>query len=178
MSREAMKLALEALEKHAELGLFAGATITILKQALEQPEPEPLAWANRVIGGRKWLSIHASKGASDKWLEYRIKEQAQGEKYEQVALYTSQPKREPEPVAWTLLLAGENAGIIGKAGETFESHPKYYKRVDVYTSPPKRKPLTDEQMEQIHQQYGGNIKKIMRAVEAANGIKGEEHGTR
>ena len=140
MSREAMKLALEALEKHAELGLFAGATITILKQALEQPEPEPLAWANRVIGGRKWLSIHASKGASDKWLEYRIKEQAQGEKYEQVALYTSQPKREPEPVAWTLLLVGENTGIIGKAGETFESHPKYYKRVDVYTSPLKHEP--------------------------------------
>ena len=38
---------------------------------------------------------------------------------------------------------------------------------------PQRKPLTDEQMEQIHQQYGGNIKKIMRAVEAAHDIKGE-----
>ena len=64
----------------------------------ECAEPTPVAWANRVIGGRKWLSIHASKGASDKWLEYRIKEQAQGEKYEQVALYTSPPKHEPEPV--------------------------------------------------------------------------------
>jgi len=39
------------------------------------------------------------------------------------------------------------------------------------TTPPKREPLTDEQMEQIHQQYGGNIKKIMRAIEAAHGIK-------
>ena len=95
-----------------------------------------------------------------------------------IALRQALEQPEPEPVAWTLLLAGENAGIIGKAGETFESHPKYYKRVDVYTSPPKREPLTDEQMEQIHQQYGGNIKKIMRAVEAAHGIKGEEHGTR
>jgi len=37
----------------------------------------------------------------------------------------------------------------------------------------KREPLTDQEMEQIHQQYGGNIKKIMRAVEAAHGIKGE-----
>jgi len=46
------------------------------------------------------------------------------------------------------------------------------------TTPPKREPLTDEQMEQIHQQYGGNIKKIMRAIEAAHGIKGEQHGTR
>jgi len=33
--REALKLALEALEKHAELGLFAGATITAIKAALE-----------------------------------------------------------------------------------------------------------------------------------------------
>ena len=56
---------------------------------------EPVAWACRVVGGRKWLSIHASKGASDKWLEYRIKEQAQGEQYEQVKLHTHPPQAKP-----------------------------------------------------------------------------------
>jgi hypothetical protein len=58
-------------------------------------EQEPVAWACRVVGGRKWLSIHASKGASDKWLEYRIKEQAQGEQYEQVKLHTHPQQRKP-----------------------------------------------------------------------------------
>ena len=83
---EAMKLALEALEYDTRPATEYGinTAITILKQALEQPELEP--------------------------------------------------------VAWTLLLVGENTGIIGKAGETFESHPKYYKRVDVYTSPLKHEP--------------------------------------
>ena len=57
---------------------------------------EPVAWACRVVGGRKWLSIHASKGASDKWLEYRIKEQAQGEQYEQVKLHAHPPQRTEE----------------------------------------------------------------------------------
>ena len=43
MSIEAMKQALEALEKHAELGLLAGATITAIKEVLAQPEQEPVA---------------------------------------------------------------------------------------------------------------------------------------
>ena len=38
MTKEALKLALEALQKHAELGLLAGATITAIKAALAQPE--------------------------------------------------------------------------------------------------------------------------------------------
>jgi hypothetical protein len=64
--------------------------------ALQQAEKqEPVAYAVKTVGGKKWHSIHASKGASDKWLEYRIKEQAQGEQYEQHALYTTpQPQRE------------------------------------------------------------------------------------
>ena len=113
MSREAMKLALEALEKHAELGLFAGATITILKQALEQPEPEP-------------VECHTCKGLGRIYMGCG---------------------------SW---IHCDTCNTTGKA-----------------TTPPKREPLTDEQMEQIHQQYGGNIKKIMRAIEAAHGIKGE-----
>jgi len=72
-----------------------------------------------------------------------------------------------KPVAWTdedfteLIVSEDIAKDIGAT-------------VPLYASPPQRKPLTDEQMEQIHQQYGGNIKKIMRAVEAAHGITGEQ----
>lgn len=38
--------------------------------------------------------------------------------------------------AWTLLLTGENQGLVGKAGEKFVGHPEHYERVDVYTFPP------------------------------------------
>ena len=41
---EALRMALEALEKHAELGLLAGATITAIREALAQPEQEPVAF--------------------------------------------------------------------------------------------------------------------------------------
>jgi hypothetical protein len=63
-----------------------------LRTAIEEAEKqEPVAYAVKTVGGKKWHSIHASKGASDKWLEYRVKEQAQGEQYEQHALYTTPP---------------------------------------------------------------------------------------
>lgn len=117
MSREAMKLALEALKNFEKAGLATLKTIdaiTAIKQALEQPEPELVAW------------VHLESWKTGKfWPD---------------DCFSGLPVDE-----WTPL----------------------------YTSPPKREPLTDEQMEQIHQQYGGNIKKIMRAVEAAHGIKGE-----
>ena len=131
MSREAMKLALVALRHFEKAGLATLKTIdaiAAIKQALEQPEPEP--------------------------------------------------------VAWTLLLVGEQHGIIGKAGETFESHPNYYKRVDVYTSPPKREPLTDEEIADLWRAQIFHIvdlklaKDFVRDIEAAHGIKGEDHGTR
>ena len=53
--KEALKLALEALEKHAELGLLAGATITAIKEVLAQPAQEPVAYFNpQVKGGFYW----------------------------------------------------------------------------------------------------------------------------
>ena len=65
--------------------------VDFMRERIEaMQKQEPAAWSVRTIGGRKWHSVHASKGASDKWLEYRIKEQAQSEEYEQVALYTKE----------------------------------------------------------------------------------------
>lgn len=51
-----------------------------------------------------------------------------------------------------------------------------------YTSPPKREPLTDEEIylatNQIDRNERGWAMKFARAVEAAHGITGEQHGTR
>ena len=88
--------------------------------------------------------------------------------------YFSQPKREPEPVECHTC---KGLGRIYMGCGSW-IHCDTCNTTGKATTQPKRKPLTDEQMEQIHQQYGGNIKKIMRAVEAAHGIKGEQHGTR
>jgi len=125
MSKEAMKLALEALTATMSTHGFRDAieevqdkAITALKQALEQPEPET-------------VECHTCKGLGRIYMGCG---------------------------SW---IHCDTCNTTGKA-----------------TTPPKREPLTDEQMEQIHQQYGGNIKKIMRAIEAAHGIKGEQHGTR
>ena len=75
---------------------------------------------------------------------------------------------EPEPVAVVSGYYGGKCVVLPTdPARIFNSGTAFY------THPPKREPLTDEQMEQIHQQYGGNIKKIMRAVEAAHDIKGE-----
>lgn len=54
-------------------------------ESAEQRE-QGQAWAVRTVGGKKWLAIHASKSASDKWLEFKRKEQARSEIYEQIAL--------------------------------------------------------------------------------------------
>ena len=94
---EAMKQMVEAVE--SDLKLFNIPLTARMVEALsagrqaiaEAEKQEPVAYAVKTVHGKKWHSIHASKGASDKWLEYRVKEQAHGEQYEQHALYTTPP---------------------------------------------------------------------------------------
>jgi len=49
---------------------------------------------------------------------------------------------QPEPEAWmrpnkwTLLLVGDNHGLVGKFGCRFAGHPEHYERVDVYAAAP------------------------------------------
>ena len=83
MSREAMKLALEALKNFEKAGLATLKTIdaiTALKQALEQPEPEPIAWTD------------------EDFTELIVSEDIAKEIGATVPLYTAPPKHEPEPV--------------------------------------------------------------------------------
>ena len=48
------------------------------------------------------------------------------------------------------------------------------KGVPFYTTPPQRQPLTEEEVERIHQRYGGNMINCVRAIERAHGIGGGE----
>ena len=93
-----------------------------------------------------------------------------------------------EPVAWTLLMTGEHAGMVGKAGEKFEGAPDYYQRIDVYTTPPQRsespgKPsawvgLTDEEIDVIDEatwQNSWGINDFARAIEAKLREKNSQH---
>ena len=138
MSREAMKLALEALKNFEKAGLATLKTIdaiTALRQALEQPEPEPVAWVER-DGELVWNNREAAIGRN---------------------LYTSPPKREPEPEP-----------VIDKSAA-----------IRIATSlgwTPQRKPLTDEEIDNAvwHLGFGQlSLREVARAIEAAHGIKGE-----
>ena len=82
-------------------------------------------------------------------------------------------------VAWTLLLTGENQGLVGKAGEKFVGAPEYYERVDVYTSPPaQRKPLTREQVKKLITATGYDTASPQERTDFINGIRHAEaaHG--
>ena len=134
MSKEAMKLALEALQevywssrsaKHDE-------AITAIKQALAAPVQEPVAWVTDLEFDFDTELIPARRKGKLGTADMTI------------PLYTTPPAAQPapvqEPVAWTLLLVGEHHGIIGKAGDRFLGHPEHYQRVDVYTTPPAAQP--------------------------------------
>jgi len=63
---DALRLALEALERHAELGLLAGATITAIREALaEQPaqQQEPVYFCD--YGYEGWGKVDAAMAAAN-----------------------------------------------------------------------------------------------------------------
>lgn len=62
---EVLKLALEALEKHAELGLLAGATITAIREALAQPEQDSVAMADYMALVQKYVALKAARGIKE-----------------------------------------------------------------------------------------------------------------
>ena len=56
--RKAAEMALEALEAHADFGIKADKAIEALRQALAQPEQEPVAW---IRSGDDQLSLTKGK---------------------------------------------------------------------------------------------------------------------
>ena len=155
MTKEALKLALEALEdlgmKHYESTgeVLYKETFTAIKEALAQPEP----WEKFCDSNCVWTDHHPD-------------------------CKLAQP--EQEPVAWVsttelLVMRGNalggakdwriNLGLVKQDGD-----------VGLYTTPPQRKPLTDEEIGAILEgvnAYGTRLYTFARAIEAAHGIKGE-----
>ena len=164
MSREAMKLALMALEKLDRVMKRSPDTdkaITALKQALEQPEPEPVAEVRCDDGGNLTAKFHVR----DLPLF--------------APLYTAPPKREPpcktgsqcttecmecaepEPVAVVSGYYGGKCVVLPTdPARTFNSGTAFY------TRPPKREWqwLTDEEKNVMT--WGNDIYHILELAEA------------
>ena len=196
MSREAMKLALEALEGSIALTMpkidLRKEAIAALREALAQPQQEPVAEVQvKMTGGNAGISTVIRE-----ILDPLREPLSPGEK-----LYTSPPARKP-------LFAGLIAEHQGLADElaAIDNHqspigkvvwaagvPNTIKEVrwfdfigpsvgtDLYTSPPARNPLTVEQIEEVWVAYEKARPKnssnhesrlqFARAIEAAHGIK-------
>ena len=155
MSKEAMKLALEVLEYPGPSWLEARQpAITALRQALEQPEPEPVAWAISYDGETPYALWD---GGDCALLDIEVKRH--GGKTRKMPLYTSPPKREPE-----------SEPVIDKSAA-----------IRIATSlgwTPQRKPLTDEELKDALVSVDPETKRLppgfrdfARAIEAAHGIK-------
>ena len=83
MSREVMQMALEALESSGVMWAETSEAITALREALEQPQQEPVAWLfTNVQSG----DIEASTDPDDK--------QGEREYWHPSPLYTAPPRRE------------------------------------------------------------------------------------
>ena len=123
----------------------------------EQQEPVAYSYTSR-ISGAQGFSHHPMPRFID------------AESWDIKPLYTSQPAQQ-EPYCY----------VYKENGEDFFAPPTGYFPDDatpLYTSPPaQRKPLTDEQREQIYQEWASkpfdevSYDDLMLAVEAAHGIK-------
>ena len=87
--REALKLALEALEQWNTPLYKRGTAITAIREALAQPEQEPFEYWNAVEG---WVKIEEVREHFDS-VGCGTIYKTSGE--DRVPLYTTQPKRQP-----------------------------------------------------------------------------------
>ena len=149
MNKEALKLALEALEEawyhvgtfqptEKAIDLYDEAR-TAIKEALSEPEQEPVVGTKTWFEDGKVVTQHLT--AKDIYKE-----------------------PEQEPVAFA------SHGVINWIADKQFQH-----EADLYTTPPQRKPLTDEEINEV---FGADIRdeqsgelRFIRAIEAAHGIK-------
>ena len=80
--REAAEMALEALEAHADIGIKSDKAIFALREALEQPEREPVAWTT-MPDANDWTFVSGSANPNGK---------LNGKWY---PLYATPPQRKP-----------------------------------------------------------------------------------
>ena len=158
MSKEAMKLALEALV-YASSYCDTYDAITALREALAEPQ-EKYQYGTPLLDAMTGKANEAldKKAKPDFW---------EG--------YVPEPVKpaQQEPVAvWELQEDGWDTICDGDWLQTLPVGTK------LYTTPPaQRKPLTDEQLEAMAEKYVTNCYfdtlKFARAIEAAHGIKGD-----
>ena len=145
-------------------------------------EKEKQAWRNAAIRIGEELSSVGPDGYYDmdawKWLNWAMEQEPRGK--------NSLAQPEQEPVAWQVMV--ENEAIkefsIKDMAHDWCAHQKlsgfsytYWIR-PLYTTPPQRKPLTDEQIDQIADEFivdyripAGSHYDFAQAIEAAHGIK-------
>ena len=147
---EALKMCLEYIETDAQGSKFA----ILIKEALAQPEQEPVAWKYDVTYNQDGtVSVALPDGD-----ELRI---------------VLPNQQEPYCWTWDVWVSG------GKWRAEYGWEKPTEKVVNLqplYTSPPQRKPLTDEEIGAILEDvnaYGTRLYTFARAIEAAHGIKGE-----
>jgi hypothetical protein len=187
MSIEAMKLALEALEAHADLGIKSDKAITALRTAIAEAEKqEPVA---KYIGECKDGSLVQLYADVKKGTDFYTTPPAQPE----------QPAPVQEPVAevvwgaktdfeWKFKMLVELACVkdvpVKLYAGPFKGAAMYWHdtETDKRTTPPaaQRQPLTDEEIRKFadthlfYQPEGYEVSGIFnlaRAIEAAHGIK-------
>jgi hypothetical protein len=151
-----MKLALEALEAHADLGIKSDKAITAIRTAIEQSEKqEPVAWD---VFELRLYGAPLEKQHRVLWVDR----------------YTHPDGSTPE-LDGLLEAATKDGGIDGGA-KTLYVRP-------LYTTPPaaaQREPLTEEEIMQTWEgviKYAPGevrLKDFARAIEAAHGITGDK----
>lgn len=163
--REAMEMALDALEDIFGKHKIDVTAINMLREALAEPEQAPVAW----LTDRE--TIHFDK--DDAWRDCDGFIQP---------LYTAPPAR--KPVAWMYHGILHNGTPHDRPSLIWR--PEYMdalsasmgaKATPLYTAPPARKPLTDERIDQI---IASNVtitdKYLLEAVYMAIREVEQEHG--
>ena len=200
MSKEAMKLALEALEiEQVAVTMFQlvpkphiTKAITAIKEALAQPEKEPVIDGNTSDGYHTFNELYEFRkaynialfnewAANGKCFVHKSWRHNDGELcfgggwFIVVAvLPQGQISNHYEAKDWDLFHIQETE----KALFEFDGHTgaDVIERLKSYTTPPQRKPLSEEEIGAILEDvnaYGTRLYTFARAIEAAHGIKGE-----
>ena len=175
--RQVLEMALEALEKIAtvnamdyEYQQWAKEYLAAIKEALAQPEQEPVAWLCKRKDGH--FDVLSDQTCTKCFPVYTHPESEQNDKFcDANCVWTdhhpdcklAQPEK--QSVTWN-----DKIGGIGFK----EPMPNANYKVTA-TVAPQRKPLTDEQIIEMYNEPRSDAEMLefARAIEAAHGIKGD-----
>ena len=178
MTKEALKLALEALELIGmkNWSLREDKAITAIKEALAQPETD---WERVARIKEEMLRVSFE---DNKRLKEALAQPEPWEKFcDSNCVWTDHHPdcklAESAPVAWLHRFI-EGGISIGLKPADLERHPERWE--PLYTTPPQRKPLSDEEiykasteakMQEHYMGFHSGFIRFARAIERAHGIK-------